>query len=144
MRKSSAARLLTGVGRIETAVEIADVLGCRFHLRSMISAAQEARYTPVKLLQEFNRDARWQGEFNGIRNALVLLRYRAANGCPEGKEYVSAFVGAGWRIACIASLGQRAEDWIRTSGIRYAEFPDSTKMASNEVAHLLRANFGWQ
>lgn len=110
----------------------------------MISAAQESGYAPQQLLDEFNHAERWQGEFACIRNALVLLHYRAANNYPDDKDYVSAFVEAGWCIACIASLGQRAEDWIRTSGIPYAEFPDSVNVASNELARLVRTSFGWQ
>lgn len=86
---------------------------------------------------------RWQREFDSVRNALVLLHYRAVNNCPDGKEYVSALFRAGWRIACIVLLGHPAEEWIRHSGIRYVEVPDSPRMASNEVARLVRGAFGW-
>ncbi len=143
-RKSSVARLLTGIGRIETQVDLADAQGCRFRVRSLVSAAQEARLQPAALLEEVNGTTHWDGKFGSIRNAVVLLRYDVDNNCPDGEAYVTAFLNDGWQIACIVSLGEVARDWVRGSGLRSIEIPDSPCLASNEVANIIRKAWAWQ
>jgi len=143
-RKSSTARLLTGLGRIETQVDVADERGRRFRVRSLVSAAQESRLTPQDLLAELNGRTHWAGVFDSIRNAVVLLRYDPVNNCPAGQEYVKLLLSDGWHIECVVSLGEPARDWIRSSGIRHIETPQSVSLASNEVAAIVRRAWGWQ
>ena len=142
-RKSTTSRLLTGIDRWEGQVGVMDWQGKERWMRSLVSAAQEAKRTPKELLDELNGKNHWQGEFDTVRNAVLVLRYDAFNGCPDGKMYIHDFVNDGWVIQCVVSLGEPARDWVRLSGFQFLEIPNSASLPSNAVAAKVRTAFGW-
>jgi hypothetical protein len=143
-RKSSVARLLTGASKVGQQFELEDTRGIRIHISVMVGAVQERKkLKPDDLVKELNSSKGWAGDFQQVRNALIVLRYDAIEQFPDGKNYVDALLRDGWRVACIASLGEHTRDWVRQSGIPYVDVAESKKMPSNAVASVIRKAFGW-
>ncbi len=142
-RKSSIVRCLLGVDNPATEVEVQSITGMVLHMRAFISAVQEKKaVSPEELLRDLN-DSHWKGQFKSMRNALVPLRYDPDSGQPAAECYVQALLNDGWTIKGIASLGEKARDWLKNSGLPYIEVPNSTSVPSNVVAAQVRAAFGW-
>ena len=142
-RKSTVSRLLTGVSRIDRPVEVKYASAARVKMHAMVSAAQESRLQPVKLISKLNG---FQSKENGRcqdLNFVVVLRYDKLNRCPPGEAYVDELMRAGWQIAWIVSLGEGLRPWVNTKTQNCFAIANSKLMASNHIASLIRPRFNW-
>jgi hypothetical protein len=129
--KTTTIRALTGVRKVEERWLIAYHPGAS-PLETFVHPAglQELGIAPHTFV---NRVAA-----AGVDQVIVALRHDPALGQPNAAAYLAAFVAAGWNVVAHAVLGRP----VVIPGYVGIPVPNAASLPSNEIARLVRANWG--
>lgn len=135
-RKSATVRCLTGI-RTKTYCDIRLATGSDIKIWAWMRAAQEMGMDISNAITDIASDPE--------QHFLLPLRIHAAWSCPDGIDYINAFISHGFIIVGIAIMGINATSMPHTlpSGIPTIYLPNSRIDPANANAHAIRPLYGW-
>jgi hypothetical protein len=136
VRKSATIRALTGVRQVEKQYKISTSTGTNdFYVE--VRALQENTITAAKFIKDVH--------MSGRQHVLTALRINAAKTLPNGTRYIQDFINAGWTIRHIVALGPTPIPAM-PAGAPALPTPitNSTSLAANEIASMIRNWWGWK
>lgn len=131
--KSVTIRALTGVYN-KRVMQVATQAG-NIDIFVQITSLQESGIAPQNFVTEIaNRT-----------NVLVPLWVSPGNGQPNGLQYIQTFINNGWTISQIVVLGTNNLSYNMPAGLPNPFFiPNSLTIPPNQIAHQIRAQWGWK
>ena len=132
-RKSGLIRCLSGAyngGEYDIENANGRTLGFLVEVRSL----QESATSPARFIRQVNNLQ--------VNNILVALRIRGIRSQPNGNQYISAFINAGWNIRGITILGSTAIRGLPQNCPTPFYIGNPSNLPANNMAHQVRNN--WQ
>ncbi|GAH53823.1 unnamed protein product [marine sediment metagenome] len=132
-RKSFTIRALTGVYN-RRVMQVATQAG-NINIFVQIRSLQELGIAPQNFATQIaNRT-----------NVLVSLRVSPGNRQPDGLKYIQTFINNGCTISQIVVLGTNNLPYNLPVGLPSPLFiPNSRTIPPNQIAHQIRAQWGWK
>lgn len=137
MRKTSTVRALTGVYRLQEQWEVDYGSGPVLTFVEPSALQERILKPPLKTFAGISRYYISKIQKARVSKAILALRYRHRTKA-DADRYLTAFQNAGWRIKGHAVLG--AQPLLGFPG--GIPIPNSTRLASNEIAALCRSAWG--
>ena len=136
-KKSATVRALTGIYN-KNVWEIETVGGSAFRMFIQVSSLQESGILPGDFVTSI-------GSISGITAVLVTLWIdrNPYNGCPDGRTYISQFLGAGWTIREIVVLGRGSLPYSLPAGSPPPLHISNISRPANAIAHDIRNRWEW-